>query len=687
MTHVDFAHPYWLGLGALACLGAVVLMARAARLRRRAGRLLAGLHAVITVSRWRRRLRAALVVLGTACVFVALARPRWGFRWETEHQSGADLMFAVDTSKSMETRDVLPDRLTRAKLAVTDLLRQFPGARAGLIAFAGTAFVQAPMTLDHAMFAEALDALDTSVIPRGGTNLASAIRAAVMAMASEPDHRKVLVILSDGENLEGDALVAASQAAKAGLVIYTVGVGTPGGQLIPGAVRDGAGQPVRSRLDEPMLRQLAAATGGAYAALGPSGRGLEALYQQHLAGLPRRTADERTNKVWTERFALPLAIGLGCLLLELVIGERRRARRSGAMTAVAAALLMGLASRADAADLAGTPTTTYNDGTTAYRKQDFSAAEGRFKESTRTTNLGLQEDAYYDLGNARYRLGQAALAKGNDRPAAIAAWKDALAAYDGALALQPKDGDARFNRDLVARRLAALEQDQQKQNQQKQNQQKQNQQKQDQQKQDQGRSKDQSQKSRGSKDQRGQSGGSPQASQGNPHSDGQKGQGGAPQDQGTPQKNGQGQQQAGQGASAGDQPGGQPAKSTPGAGNGAQAASAGNEKNDQGRDGQALNGAAQPQAGGGPQGPRGTATPTPPPATPAPHGPGAISSAADAPGGQQQEAPDARREPGGLTRSEAVQLLDSVSGELRRMPATGNNHAQARAEEAPEKDW
>ena len=672
MTHVDFAHPYWLGLGALACLGAVVLMARAARLRRRAGRLLAGVHVVVTVSRWRRRLRAALVVLGTACVFVALARPRWGLRWETEHQSGADLMFAVDTSKSMGTRDVLPDRLTRAKLAVTDLLRQFPGARAGLIAFAGTAFVQAPMTLDHAMFAEALDALDTSVIPRGGTNLASAIRAAVMAMASEPDHRKVLVILSDGENLEGDALVAAAQAARAGLVIYTVGVGTPGGQLIPGAVRDGAGQPVRSRLDEPMLRQLAAATGGAYAALGPSGRGLEALYQQHLARLPRRTADERTNKVWTERFALPLAIGLGCLLLELVIGERRRARRSGAMTAVAAALLMGLASRADAADLAGTPTTTYNDGTTAYRKQDFSAAEGRFKESTRTTNLGLQEDAYYDLGNARYRLGQAALAKGNDRPAAIAAWKDALAAYDGALALQPKDGDARFNRDLVARRLAALEQDQQKQ---------------DQQKQDQGRSKDQSQKSGGSKDQRGQSGGSQQASQGNPHSDGQKAQAGAPQDQGTPQRNGQGQSQAGHGASAGDQPGGQPAKSTPGAGAGAQAASAGSEKDDQGRDGQALNGAAQRQAGGGPQGSGGTAAPTPPPTPPAPHGPGAISSAAAAPGGQQQEAPAARREPGGLTRSEAVQLLDSVSGELRRMPATGNNHAQARAEEAPEKDW
>ena len=430
---------------------------------------------MVTVGRGRRRAKRTLVLLGTAAAFLALARPRWGYRWEAERRTGIDLMFAVDTSKSMRAQDLAPDRLTRAKLAVTNLLREFPGERAGLIAFAGTAFVEAPMTLDQAVFRESLDALDTDIIPRGGTNIAAAIRTAVDAMASEPDHRKLLVILSDGENLEGDALATARTAARAGLVIYTVGVGTPAGELVPvdrqgrpGVMRDAAGQPVRSRLDEPMLRRLAAATGGAYATLGPSGRGLENLYRQHVAELPRRASAERTHKVWTERFQIPLGVAIACLLLEIALGERRRLRASGAAplgAAAALALLVGAPRLAAAAPVSAMnaragehgATSTYNDGTAAYRKRDFEAAQQHFQNATHTTNLGLQEDAYYDLGNARYRVGEAALAKSQDHASTIAAWKEALAAYDGALALQPKDADARFNRDLVARRLAVLE--------------------------------------------------------------------------------------------------------------------------------------------------------------------------------------------------------------------------------------
>ena len=117
-------------------------------------------------------------------------------------------MFAVDTSKSMRAADVRPDRLTRAKLAVADLANSFDGARLGLIAFAGDAFVQAPMTADRGVFLEAVDALDTDVIPRGGTDVSSAIRAAEQAMASEPDHHKVLVLLSDCEDLAGSAVAA-----------------------------------------------------------------------------------------------------------------------------------------------------------------------------------------------------------------------------------------------------------------------------------------------------------------------------------------------------------------------------------------------------------------------------------------------------------------------------------------------
>ena len=233
MTHLHFAHPHWLWIGALCCAALVVLLARAGRVRRRAVAALAGGRFVTTVSRGRRVLKQALVLAGVAAAFVALARPLGGFRWEEERRDGIDLMFAVDTSKSMLATDLRPDRLTRAKLAVSDLLRKFPGERVGLIAFAGEAFVQAPMTIDHAVFGEALDALDTSVIARGGTDIASPIRAAVEAMATEPDRRKLLVILSDGEDLQGEALAAAKEAAHAGLVIYTVGVGTKSGELIP----------------------------------------------------------------------------------------------------------------------------------------------------------------------------------------------------------------------------------------------------------------------------------------------------------------------------------------------------------------------------------------------------------------------------------------------------------------------
>ncbi|HEY5089083.1 MAG TPA: VWA domain-containing protein, partial [Polyangia bacterium] len=334
MPHLQFAQPHWLWIGAICCTVAVVLLARAGRLRRRAVATLAGGRFVTTVGRGRRLTKQVLVLAGLAATFVALARPLAGFRWEEERRDGIDLMFAVDTSKSMLATDLRPDRLTRAKLAVSDLLRKFPGERVGLIAFAGEAFVQAPMTIDHAVFGEALDALDTTIIPRGGTDIASAIRAAVEAMATEPDRRKLLVLLSDGEDLQGEALAAAQEAAHAGLSIYTVGVGTKSGDLIPiehdgqrEILRDAEGHFVTSHLDEQTLRRLAEITGGAYAPLGSSGQGLETLYRQHLAQLPRRTVEERMHKVYTERFQIPLAVAIGCLMLELALGERRRRGR------------------------------------------------------------------------------------------------------------------------------------------------------------------------------------------------------------------------------------------------------------------------------------------------------------------------------------------------------------------------
>jgi Ca-activated chloride channel homolog len=730
MTHVQFAQPHWLWIGALVCAGTIALLARADRLGRRATAALAGTRSVSTVSRGRRFGKRALMVGGLAAAFVALARPQWGYRWETQRRASVDVMFAVDTSKSMRAEDLRPNRLTRAKLAVADLLRAFPDERTGLIAFAGEAFVQAPMTMDAAVFGEALDALDTDVIPRGGTNISSAIRTAVAAMASEPDRHKVLVILSDGEDLQGDAATAAAEAARASVVIYTVGVGTPAGEIVPikqdgrrQAMLDPDGQPVHSRLDEPMLRRLAQITGGAYAALGPSGRGLEELYRQHLAQLPRRSGQEKMRKVYTEHFAIPLAFAVACLLLEAILGERCRRGRTAVPTAAAAAMLLALVGAAQPAaaatggaspaksapsPTAATPTSTYNDGTAAYRKKDFAGAKTRFETATHTTDLGLQENAFYDLGNARFRTGEAAVAA--DHATAKAAWKDAIAAYNGALAIAPNDADARYNRDLVARRLAALEDEERHNPQKKDEKQAQN-----------GQSGEKQQKQGGGKSS--QDGGQQQASA-QPQSG--KQQGGQPngQQQSGQQGSSSGQQQAGQQArqSPGPQQGEQQAQQSGQQGNAPQQAASGQGSAEQGHEheqksgpseaggqqanaeppaaappGQQPNGGEEPRQPGSPTpgAPPASAasatarTAAPPPAlpTPTPGGPGAISAGRDHTNGEPGGAVAAaeRKSAGGLTRDEAAQLMNSVAGELQRLPTTDGRRGAD--DQQPVKDW
>jgi Ca-activated chloride channel homolog len=578
----------------------------------------------------------------------------------------------------MLATDLRPDRLTRAKLAVSDLLRKFPGERVGLIAFAGEAFVQAPMTVDHAIFAEALDALDTSIIPRGGTDIASPIRAAVAAMASEPDRRKLLVILSDGEDLQGEALAAAREAARAGLAIYTVGVGTRAGDLIPiehdgrrELLRDAEGHFVRSHLEEQTLRQLAVITGGAYAPLGASGQGLETLYRQHLAQLPRRTVEERMHKVYTERFQIPLAIAIGCLMLELALGDRRR-RREGTISltrttstvrpsrdvakgvAAAVVLLLTGASRPSKAASATAPAAaSYNNGTAAYRKNDFATARDRFQAATHTTDLRTQEDAYYDLGNARYRLGQAALSK--DRPATIEAWKAAVAAYDGALALQPADADARFNRDLVARRLAALEAQQHQDQQQKQSQQDQQQNKQS----------DQQNKQRDQRQGQGNQSQSPSGRQAQQEQ--QKGQG-------SQNENGQPQQAQGSASRQGQENDKQQPSTGP----------SGERQEQSGQKRAAQSGPQNDQPNQAPQDQRAGGAENRSPQ----QGAGVVSGPAGRQPAGKEPAPEARRNPGALKPSEAAQLLDSVSGELHRLPVADARRRQSMDREAPPaKDW
>ena len=249
---MKFAQPLWLLAGLIAC-AALVWRYRRFNARQRtelakfaSASLIAQLTA--SVSPARRQFKRGLVVAGVACVALALARPLVGFRWEEAKRNGLDVMFAVDTSKSMLAQDVKPDRLTRAKMAVEDLLGKMDGDRVGLVAFAGNSFLQCPLTLDYDAFRQSLDALDTKIIPRGGTDLAAAIHETEAALEGNGNNERILVLLTDGEDLEGNALAAARAAAKNGLKIFTVGVGSASGELIPAADEAGRNAVHQGRL-------------------------------------------------------------------------------------------------------------------------------------------------------------------------------------------------------------------------------------------------------------------------------------------------------------------------------------------------------------------------------------------------------------------------------------------------------
>ena len=228
-----FGNPWWLPAGLLACIVLIWMWHRydarqhaalakfvSAHLRRQLTR---------SISVARRRAQRGLYLAAVACLFVALAGPLVGYHWEQISRRGNDIVFAIDTSRSMSTPDVKPDRLTRAKLAIDDFAGHLDGDAVGIVAFAGRAFLVCPITLDHGAFHETLSAIDTNTIPRGGTNISRAIQQAQAALRRRPGSDKILILVTDGEDLEGSALAAARSAAQQdGLKIYTVGVGTSG---------------------------------------------------------------------------------------------------------------------------------------------------------------------------------------------------------------------------------------------------------------------------------------------------------------------------------------------------------------------------------------------------------------------------------------------------------------------------
>jgi Ca-activated chloride channel family protein len=280
-------------------------------------------------SPWRRGLKEILMLLVMVAMGLALARPQWGQQAEKSQLFGQDIVFIVDCSRSMLTADVAPNRLQRSKLAIQDFVQRQAHGRLGLVAFAGQGFLQCPLTFDYGAFHDALSALDERTIPVPGTDIGRALEEGFQAM-DKGDRQKLLVLLTDGEDLEKGGVRTAESLAKKGLIVFTVGVGTPaGGEIqvlnergVIELVRDSKGEPVQSRLDEATLRSIAEATHGAYYRLGPVGEGL-AKVRLALENLKSSPGAVPARKVGVDRFYLPLALGLCLLVVESLIGTRR----------------------------------------------------------------------------------------------------------------------------------------------------------------------------------------------------------------------------------------------------------------------------------------------------------------------------------------------------------------------------
>lgn len=280
-----------------------------------------------TFTRRRWRLKAVIFLAFFTCAVLALARPQWGYRWQEAKMQSLDILIAVDVSKSMLTQDVRPNRLERTKLAVQDLIKKLSGDRVGIIAFAGQSFLTCPLTNDYNGFLLSLNDLGPETIPRGGTDLSSAIDEAIKAYGALKQPNKILVLITDGEDQQGDAQAAAKRAKDKGIKIYTVGIGTQEGDLVRAIdnegkedfLKDAEGNYIKSRLNENLLQQVAYVTGGAYVRSSGAQFGLDYLYDRQLAGLQKQDIENKMEKKYTERFQWLVALALVFLFMETAV--------------------------------------------------------------------------------------------------------------------------------------------------------------------------------------------------------------------------------------------------------------------------------------------------------------------------------------------------------------------------------
>jgi Ca-activated chloride channel homolog len=460
----------------------------------------------------KRRLRDFLVLSAFLFMVLALMRPQWGFQWQEVKRQGIDIMIALDTSNSMLAEDVKPNRLERAKLAIKDLVKKLKGDRIGLIAFSGTAFLQCPMTLDYDGFLMSLYDLDTFTIPIGGTSLAKAIYKAIDSFDQTKKDQKILIVITDGEDLEGGLEKAIQQAKAKGVRIFCVGIGSPEGELIPipdergkqGFLRDEQGNVVRTKLNEAPLQKIAMETGGMYVRATGVEFGLDLMYQEELSKLQKEEFKAKMEKRYHERFQIPLAAAFFLLFLEPLIGDRKtrkfprpsaargggfrirkkkhrkRSQSAKALTAVIitqllAVTVFALGETSKAARLyreeqydealekydkalerkPDDPALEYNKAVVLYQKGEMEKAQGYFLKASALGKDDIEKKAVYNVGNTKYRIGESFSQTSPD--SALKIYAQAAEYYKRAIELDPEDMDAKYNYEFTLNKMRQME--------------------------------------------------------------------------------------------------------------------------------------------------------------------------------------------------------------------------------------
>ncbi|MDA8135749.1 MAG: VWA domain-containing protein [Desulfobacteraceae bacterium] len=418
----------------------------------------------------RQWIKAALITLAAGCMVVALAGPQWGYRWETVNEKGVDLMIALDCSKSMLAGDIQPDRLERAKREIVDLLRMMKSDRAGLVAFSGRAMLQCPLTLDHEAFHLFLKVLTPGFLPVGGTNLSEALKTAYDGFEKESDTEKAVILITDGENTEGDAEETAKTLAKEGIRIFCIGVGGSEGAPIPdengGFKKDASGNIVLSRVDEKGLEKLATLTNGAYVRSVAGDMDLDLIYRDKIRGqMEGKTLTSGKQKVWENRFQWFLFPGLVLLLAEAMLAPGRRSLNVTLIIPALGLALWGLSPETAQAGIfsssVGKGITAYeakdyteakkqfieaqienpddkrlyyNIGTAAYMNKEYEEALGLFAKALDAEDAGLRHNARFNLGNTHFQMGN---------------MDGAIKEYEAVLKEFPDDQEARENLEMA----------------------------------------------------------------------------------------------------------------------------------------------------------------------------------------------------------------------------------------------